>query len=120
MIKGAILIFVFGHMSYAWLLVAVIINAMSIMIPPNYWATPGVAFPLSLMGAGAFGMGLISNTASAIGPLVFSFLVPNLGWDGVFVVIAILAVVGIVINIQASRIRLDSTQNSYVQNTTQL
>ncbi len=55
------------------------VNAFMMMLPPNYWATPGTIFPLALIGAGAFGMGLISNSAIATGPLASSALVPNIG-----------------------------------------
>ncbi len=48
------------------------VNAFMMKLPPNYWATPGTIFPLALIGAGAFGMGLISNWANAAGPLMSS------------------------------------------------
>ena len=68
------------------------------MLPPNYWATPGNIFPLATMGAGAFGMGVISNSTSAIGPVVSSAMVPTVGWSGVFWIMAILSFIGIGIN----------------------
>ena len=105
---GALLVLLLGHASFGLLMFAVIINAFMMMLPPNYWATPGTIFPLALIGAGAFGMGLISNSTSAIGPLVSSALVPNIGWDGVFIIMAVLAVIGVILNIFTARMRLPS------------
>jgi MFS family permease len=68
------------------------------VIPPNYWATPGNVFPVATMGAGAFAMGVISNSTSAIGPVVSSFMIPTFGWSGVFWIMAILSFIGVLIN----------------------
>lgn len=92
---GALLIILIGQLSYYDLMIAIIVNAFMMMLPPNYWASTGNVFPLAIMGAGAFGMGVISNSADAIGPLVSSFLVPDLGWNGVFLIMVILSIIGI-------------------------
>lgn len=107
---GALLVLVLGHASFGLLMFAVIVNAFMMMLPPNYWATPGTIFPLALIGAGAFGMGLISNSTSAIGPLVSSALVPNVGWNGVFIIMAVLAAIGVILNLIAGRMRLPSEE----------
>lgn len=103
---GALLILLIGHLSFGMLLFAAIINGLLMMLPPNYWATPGTVFPISLIGAGAFGMGLISNSTSAIGPVVSSALVPTLGWNGVFLIMVILSLIGVILNIFAAKFDL--------------
>ncbi len=95
---GALLMVLVGGISFYWMVFAVAVNGFLMMFPPNYWALPGNIFPIALMGAGAFGMGLISNSADAIGPLVSSFLVPDFGWDGVFYIMVILSFIGVVLN----------------------
>jgi MFS family permease len=51
------------------------------------------------VSAGAFGMGLISNSADAIGPLVTSSLLSDLGWNGIFFIMLGLSFLGILINL---------------------
>ncbi|HVB98867.1 MAG TPA: MFS transporter [Candidatus Dormibacteraeota bacterium] len=103
---GAIMILYLAPISYAWLMIAAIFGVFMQMIAPNYWATPGNVFPVATMGAGAFAMGVISNSTSAIGPVVSSAMVPTLGWTGVFWVMAILAFLGIGINYWAAHTEL--------------
>ncbi|POB10651.1 MAG: MFS transporter [Sulfobacillus thermosulfidooxidans] len=107
---GALLVLMLGHASFGLLMFAVIVNAFMMMLPPNYWATPGTIFPLALIGAGAFGMGLISNSTSAIGPLVSSALVPTVGWNGVFIIMTVLSAIGVVLNVIAGRMPLPSEE----------
>lgn len=96
---GALMVLYLAPVSYSWFLIAAIVIACMMAIPPNFWATPASVFPLATVGAGAFGMGVISNSTSAIGPIVSSILVPSLGWSGVFWLIVILAIIGVGINI---------------------
>lgn len=105
---GALMVLYLAPVSYSWFLVAAIVIAAMMAIPPNFWATPASVFPLASIGAGAFGMGVISNSTSAIGPIVSSILVPSLGWSGVFWLIVILALIGVGINILAMRMALPS------------
>jgi MFS family permease len=103
---GILLMIVIGSFSYYDLLFAAVVNGFLMMFPPNYWALPGNVFPLAIMSAGAFGMGLISNSADAIGPFVTSSLISDLGWDGVFLIMLILSIIGILLNIYLSRSKL--------------
>ncbi|MHB8360239.1 MAG: MFS transporter [Thermoplasmataceae archaeon] len=100
---GALLMILIGGFSYYDLMFAVIINGFLMMLPPNYWASPGTIFPLAIIGAGTFGIGMISNSADAFGPLVSSLLVTDIGWDGVFIIMAILSAIGVLINFVMSR-----------------
>jgi len=95
---GALMILYLAPQSYGMFFLAVMIMALIMVIPPNYWATPGNVFPVATMGAGAFAMGVISNSTSAIGPVVSSFMIPTFGWSGVFWIMAILSFIGVLIN----------------------
>ncbi|MCL5989860.1 MAG: MFS transporter, partial [Candidatus Thermoplasmatota archaeon] len=99
MAVGIILMVALGHVSFYALLMAVIINGFLMMFPPNYWALPGNIFPFVIVTEGAFGMGLISNSADAIGPLVTSSIISTVGWTGVFMIMLGLAFLGIALNI---------------------
>lgn len=103
---GALLILYLAPISYAWLMFAAVFSVFMEMLPPNYWATPGNVFPVAAMGAATFGMGVISNSTSAIGPVVSSAMVPTLGWSGVFWIMAILAFLGIGVNYWAAHSEL--------------
>jgi MFS family permease len=109
---GALLMILIGKFSIYDLMFAAVINGFLMMLPPNYWASTGSVFPLAIMGAGAFGMGLISNSADAIGPLVSSVLVRNLGWDGVFTIMVILSFIGVAVNFVAYRSRFPLAPDS--------
>ena len=109
---GALLMILIGDVSYYYLVIAVMINAFLMMLPPNYWASTGSVFPLAIMGSAAFGMGLISNSADAIGPLVSSVLVPDFGWNGVFLIMVVLAFIGVGINVAVSRTHLPLAPDS--------
>jgi MFS family permease len=106
MAAGIILMIAIGSFSFYDLVFAAVVNGFLMMFPPNYWALPGNIFPLAIVSAGAFGMGLISNSADAIGPLVTSSLISDLGWDGVFFIMLGLSLFGILINIYLSRSKL--------------
>jgi len=103
MAAGIILMITIGSFSFYDLVFAAVVNGFLMMFPPNYWALPGNIFPLSIVSAGAFGMGLISNSADAIGPLVTSSLISDLGWNGVFLIMLGLSIFGILMNIYLSR-----------------
>ncbi|MEM0156023.1 MAG: MFS transporter [Thermoplasmataceae archaeon] len=104
---GALLMVTVGGISFYWLVLAVSFSALLMMFPPNYWASAGNVFPVAILGSGAFGMGLISNSADAIGPLVSSFLVPDFGWSGVFALMFIISLFGVLLNLVISRARFD-------------
>ncbi|MGC8563029.1 MAG: MFS transporter [Thermoplasmata archaeon] len=106
MALGIILILALGRTSFYLLMGAAIINGFLMMFPPNYWALPGNIFPFAMVGAGAFGMGLISNSADAIGPLVTSSLISDLGWSGIFIIMIALSVVGIALNTWLAKSRI--------------
>ncbi len=101
---GALLMLLTGGFSYYMLLFAAIINAFLMMFPPNYWALPGNVFPVMLIESGTFGMGLISNSADAIGPLVSSVLSSR--WYAVFGIMVIMSIIGIATNIILSRMKV--------------
>ena len=101
---GALLMILTAPVSYYAIVVAAVINGFLMMFPPNYWALPGNIFPSAIIGAGAFGMGLISNSADAIGPLVSSLLRSH--WDAVFIIMAAVALAGIIVNIYISHANL--------------
>ncbi len=105
---GALMVLYLAPISYGLFLISAIVTALLMMIPPNYWATPGVVFPVATMGAGAFAMGVISNSTSAIGPVVSSIMVPTFGWNGVFWIMAILSLIGVAINYWAASLKLPS------------
>lgn len=96
---GVVLMITIGRLSFYDLLLAAVINGFLMMFPPNYWALPGNIFPLAVVSAGAFGMGLISNAADAVGPLVTSSLLSDLGWNGIFLIMLGLSFLGIVVNL---------------------
>ena len=98
MALGIVLMMTTGRLSFYYLLLAAVVNGFLMMFPPNYWALPGNIFPLAIVSAGAFGMGLISNSADAIGPLVTSSLLSDLGWNGIFFIMLGLSFLGILIN----------------------
>lgn len=106
MAVGIVLIVTIGHLSFYALIGAAIVNGFLMMFPPNYWALPGNIFPITMVSAGAFGMGLISNSADAIGPLVTSSLITDLGWSGVFLIMFGLSVLGICLNVWLSGSKL--------------
>lgn len=103
---GALMILYLSPISYNWFMISAIVVVFTIMIGPNYWATPANVFPAATLGAGAFGMGLISNSTSAIGPVVSSAMVPTVGWSGFFWIMAGIAFLGIGINYWAARSEL--------------
>ncbi len=103
---GIILMIAIGSFSFYYLVLAAVINGFLMMFPPNYWALPGNIFPLALVSAGAFGMGLISNSADAIGPLVTSSLIKDLGWNGVFYIMFGFSVFGIIVNVYLGRSKI--------------
>jgi MFS family permease len=105
---GAFVIIFTGGISYNWLILGAIINGFLMMFPPNYWALPGSIFPIYMVGAGAFGMGLISNSADAIGPLVSSVITNN--WNLVFGIMITLSLVGIVGNLILMKINIKSME----------
>lgn len=110
MAAGALMVLYLAPLSYSLFLVSAIVMAFIMAIPPNYWATPSSVFPLATVGAGAFGMGVISNSTSAIGPVVSSILVPSFGWSGVFWLMALLSIAGVGINAIAMRAALPADQ----------
>lgn len=110
---SALLYITIGHLGFGAMVVTVLFNAAMWLIPPNYWATPGTVFPVALMGAGAFAMGLISNAGSPIGSFISSGLLPALGWNGVFILMAAICFVGIFINIWAMKTPLPSEDPKY-------
>ncbi|WP_449462313.1 MFS transporter [Tardisphaera miroshnichenkoae] len=93
---GALLMFTLGRSSLTILIGAATINGFLMMLPPNYWALPDTVFPPEMVGAGAFAMGLISNSADAFGPVVSSFLSSN--WALVFSIMVVISFAGIGIN----------------------
>jgi len=105
---GALIMILAGGISYDWLIIAAIVNGFLMMFPPNYWALPGSVFPVYMVGAGAFGMGLISNSADAVGPLVSSVLTSN--WDLVFGIMVILSFIGVIINVILMKAKLKSME----------
>ncbi|MEM0156207.1 MAG: MFS transporter [Thermoplasmataceae archaeon] len=109
---GALLIVTVGGLSFQIMVLAILVNAFLMMIPPNLWASTTSVFPLAMMGAGTFGMGLISNSADAIGPLVSSFLVPDFGWDGVFLIMAIMSFGGAVLSLMVLKMNLKLAPDS--------
>ena len=111
MAAGIILMITIGSFSFYDLVFAAVINGFLMMFPPNYWALPGNIFPLAIVSAGAFGMGLISNSADAIGPLVTSSLISDLGWNGVFLIMLGLSLFGILMNILLSRSKIKLPAN---------
>lgn len=111
MAAGIILMITIGSFSFYDLVFAAVINGFLMMFPPNYWALPGNIFPLAIVSAGAFGMGLISNSADAIGPLVTSSLILDLGWNGVFLIMLGLSLFGILMNILLSRSKIKLPAN---------
>ncbi|MHB8560625.1 MAG: MFS transporter, partial [Thermoplasmataceae archaeon] len=111
MAAGIILMITIGSLSFYDLMFAAIINGFLMMFPPNYWALPGNIYPFALVSAGAFGMGLISNSADAIGPLVTSSLISDLGWNGVFLIMLGLSIFGIFMNIYLFRSKIKLPEN---------
>ncbi|EQD26145.1 hypothetical protein B1B_19662, partial [mine drainage metagenome] len=111
MAAGIILMITVGSFSFYDLVFAASINGFLMMFPPNYWALPGNIYPLALVSAGAFGMGLISNSADAIGPLVTSSLISDLGWNGVFLIMFGLSIFGIIMNLYLSRSKIKLPEN---------
>ena len=111
MAAGIILMITIGSLSFYDLMFAAIINGFLMMFPPNYWALPGNIYSLALVSAGAFGMGLISNSADAIGPLVTSSLISDLGWNGVFLIMLGLSIFGIFMNIYLFRSKIKLPEN---------
>lgn len=101
---GALLMVLIGSMSIYAIMGAAVVNAFMLMIPPNFWALPDSIFPTALVGAGAFGIGLISNSADAIGPLVSSVLTSS--WDLVFGIMAGFSLLGVVYCIALWRMNL--------------
>lgn len=112
MALGIILIIAIGRTSFYVLMGAAIINGFLMMFPPNYWALPGNIFPYAMVGAGAFGMGLISNSADAIGPLVTSSLISHLGWSGVFIIMIALTGFGIALNTWLAKSKIKLPEDS--------
>ncbi len=112
MAAGILLMIIIGSFSFYDLLFAAVINGFLMMFPPNYWALPGNIFPLAMVSAGAFGMGLISNSADAIGPLVTSSLISDIGWNGVFLIMLGLSIFGIFMNIYLFRSKIKLPENS--------
>jgi MFS family permease len=104
---GIILMITIGHVSFYALMLAAVINGFLMMFPPNYWALPGNIFPLAMISSGAFGMGLISNSADALGPLVTSSIIRNVGWPGVFLIMLGLSLFGIILNMLLGRSRIN-------------
>lgn len=102
---GAFIMVTLGHSSIFALLAGATINAFMLMIPSNFWALPDSVFPIEIVGAGAFGMGLISNSADAVGPLVSSVLTSN--WNLVFGIMVAMAFFGVVYCIYLSRKELN-------------
>ncbi|MEM0157360.1 MAG: MFS transporter [Thermoplasmataceae archaeon] len=111
MALGIVLMITIGKLSFYDLLLAAVVNGFLMMFPPNYWALPGNIFPLSIVSAGAFGMGLISNSADAIGPLVTSSLLSDLGWNGIFLIMLSLSFTGVVINLIIYRSKIPLAGN---------
>lgn len=111
MASGVVLMITIGGLSFYDLLLAAVINGFLMMFPPNYWALPGNIFPLAVVSAGAFGMGLISNAADAVGPLVTSSLLSDLGWNGIFLIMLGLSFLGIVVNFIIYRSKIPLPKN---------
>ncbi|AIA56111.1 putative permease, major facilitator superfamily [Acidithiobacillus caldus ATCC 51756] len=105
-IVGALMILYLAPISYAWFLVSALVVACTMATPPNYWASPCNCFAVASMGAGAFAIGVISNSVSAVGPVASSVLIDTVGWSGVFWVMAILAALGLMVNEIAMRASL--------------
>lgn len=101
---GALLMISVGGSSVYALIAAVILNSFMLMTPPNFWALPDSVFPLPLIGAGAFGMGLISNSADAVGPLVSSVLTTN--WNMVFGIMVVISFLGVLFCLFLTKVRL--------------
>ena len=114
MALGIVLMMTTGRLSFYYLLLAAVVNGFLMMFPPNYWALPGNIFPLAIVSAGAFGMGLISNSADAIGPLVTSSLLSDLGWNGIFLIMLGLSFLGILINLIIYRSKISLPGNDSV------
>jgi len=112
MAAGIVLMITIGSFSFYDLVFAAVINGFLMMFPPNYWALPGNIFPLAIVSAGAFGMGLISNSADAIGPLVTSSLISHIGWNGVFLIMLGLSIFGICMNVYLSGSRISLPEGS--------
>jgi hypothetical protein len=74
-----VLIVTVGRDSFYSPMGAAVVNGFLMMFPTNYWALPGNVFLIAKVSGGAFGMGLISNFADAIGPLVTSSLITDIG-----------------------------------------
>lgn len=109
---GALIIIFLGPRSFTWLVIGAIINTSSQILAPNYWASLSNIFPIALIGAGAFALGLLSNIPSAVGPLTSSFLINGIGWNGFFAIMVVLAGIGIFLNISARQYALrHSSQN---------
>lgn len=102
---GALLMLLFGGISYEWLMLGAVINGFLMMLPPNYWALPATVFPAYLVGAGAFGMGLISNSADAIGPIVSSLFTND--WSLVFGIIVAISFMGALGNMVIMKSKLN-------------
>ncbi|WP_051962850.1 MFS transporter [Mesoaciditoga lauensis] len=96
---GALLMLCLGSRSFGWLIVGAIINTFSQILAPNYWASLSNIFPPALIGVGAFALGLLSNIPSAVGPLISSWMINQTGWNGFFVVMIALAIVGILLGL---------------------
>lgn len=110
MAAGALMVLYLAPVSYSLFLFSAIVISFMMAIPPNFWATPASVFPMATVGAGAFGMGVISNSTSAIGPIVSSVMVPSLGWSGVFWLMVALSIVGVIVNLIAMRTPLPSEE----------
>lgn len=106
MAAGIVLMIIIGSFSFYDLVLAAVVNGFLMMFPPNYWALPGNIYPLAMVSAGAFGMGLISNSADAIGPLVTSSLISDLGWNGVFLIMLGLSIFAIFMNMYLFRSKI--------------
>jgi len=114
MALAAILLITVGRSSFDALILVGILFEFMWFVSPNYWATPGVVYPTALMGAGAFAMGLISNAASPVGSFA-STAILSMGWNGVFVLMAIICIIGIPICIWAMKYPLPSEDPRYTQ-----
>ncbi len=115
---GSLLLLFVGGISFYLIAIALIFNSFLQMFTPNYWALPRNVFPIYLIGAGAFGMGLISNSADAIGPLVASVLTSH--WSLVFGIMIAMALFGVVFNMVVMKTKIASLDSMMEEETPEI
>lgn len=76
-------------------------------VAPVFWSTPAVIFPESMVTSGAFAIGLVSNSANAIGPFITKLLVEKeviFGW----IALSLAPILGIFFTILSRKMNLPS------------